>query len=593
MRAGVGCRVVRILPGIATTSVLTGMLRLLLLTFAFVTLAHAQLSPEITVHPVGQHAAPGGSVTFSVSASGSEPLSYAWFRGLERTPFASGPQVTLNNLRESDRTVYYARVSNAGGSADSRAAQLEVVAPGATAPAFVGYSASTFGMREPASSPEFNSYEFPAGGGIELRMGFSGALPMTFQWRRDGVPLPGQTNSQLFLENMQVADSGVYTLTATNSRGSATSPGFRAIVRPNPQAPFIVDPPITRQATLGAPANLRVRAVGTGPITYQWERSGQDIAGATNATLVLPATRFADTGFYRVRVSNPFGVTEAGPASIALSNPPRLTNLAVRSRAGTGTQALLVGFTLGGEVFGSAPFLLVRGVGPALAPFGVSDALADPRLDVISTLRGVMQSNDNWGGSSTISSAAAAVGAFPFLDPASRDAAVLTSFSDGGYTVQIQGAGGATGVALAEIYDTTETARATTFQPRLINLSARTHVGTGGDILIAGFAVAGSGPKTLLIRGIGPGLTQFGLTGVLADPKLALFSGTTLLEENDNWSGSASLAAAATGVGAFSIPAESRDAVLLVTVPPGSYSAQVSGVGNTTGVALVEVYEVR
>ena len=116
-------------------------------------------------------------------------------------------------------------------------------------------------------------------------------------------------------------------------------------------------------------------------------------------------------------------------------------------------------------------------------------------------------------------------------------------------------------------------------------------------MLIAGFVVQGTAPKQLLIRGVGPALAQFGVTGALSDPQLALFqqgvAGT--LQQNDNWSSAANatqIAAAASAVGAFALPPNSKDAALLVTLPPGAYSAQVSGVGNAAGVALVEIYEI-
>ncbi len=126
--------------------------------------------------------------------------------------------------------------------------------------------------------------------------------------------------------------------------------------------------------------------------------------------------------------------------------------------------------------------------------------------------------------------------------------------------------------------------------PRLINLSTRAQVGTGGDILITGFNITGTGNKTVLIRATGPALTPFGVTGVLADPKLELYSGTTLLQSNDNWL--AADAATFSSVGAFALTGGSKDAALVATLAPGGYTAQVSGIGAGTGVALVEVYEV-
>jgi hypothetical protein len=155
--------------------------------------------------------------------------------------------------------------------------------------------------------------------------------------------------------------------------------------------------------------------------------------------------------------------------------------------------------------------------------------------------------------------------------------------------VQVAGAGGATGVALMEAYDAGGGTGA-----RLANLSARSAVGTGAGILIAGFVV-NDNARTILVRGVGPGLAPFGVTGMLADPELRIFRETQLVAENNDWGASpnsASLSATAQAVGAFALPSGSRDAVLLVTLPPGAYTAQVSGANGATGVALVEVYEV-
>ncbi len=129
----------------------------------------------------------------------------------------------------------------------------------------------------------------------------------------------------------------------------------------------------------------------------------------------------------------------------------------------------------------------------------------------------------------------------------------------------------------------------------LRNLSSRGQVGTGTNVLVAGFVVGGTTPKQVLIRAIGPSLTQFGLTGALADPQLQLFGGTggsTLVASNDNWGGAAALATASYSVGAFPLSSTSNDAVVLATLAPGNYTAQVSGANNSTGTALVELYDV-
>jgi len=105
--------------------------------------------------------------------------------------------------------------------------------------------------------------------------------------------------------------------------------------------------------------------------------------------------------------------------------------------------------------------------------------------------------------------------------------------------------------------------------------------------------LGGSTPTKVLVRAIGPTLGAFGVPGTVVDPQLALFnSSSAKIGENNDWGGTAELTAAFASVGAFALPASSKDAALLVTLPPGLYSIQASGVSNTTGVALVEVYEV-
>jgi hypothetical protein len=131
--------------------------------------------------------------------------------------------------------------------------------------------------------------------------------------------------------------------------------------------------------------------------------------------------------------------------------------------------------------------------------------------------------------------------------------------------------------------------------PRLINISTRAQVGIGGNIFISGFVVGGSGMETLLIRADGPALSGFGIAGVLAQPSMSLVDSTgKVIGFNTGWSTSqspAQIAAAASAVGAFALASGSADCALIASVPPGAYSVEVSGVNNTVGVALTEVYE--
>lgn len=337
--------------------------------------------------------------------------------------------------------------------------------------------------------------------------------------------------------------------------------------------------PRSSSVSLGGTVTFSVTTDGTDLPIYQWSFNGQPISGATGPALTLTNVQVAQAGSYTLSITNSSGTLISEAAQLTVNaNDARLVNLSIRSQAGTGAQTLIVGFNLSA---GATKTLLIRGIGPTLTGFGVGGALPDPQLQLFSGST-VLAQNDNWGGGAAITSAAANVGAFA-LAPASRDAALLQSLGAGGYSAQI---GGGTGVALVEVYDAGSSGGA-----RLTNLSARTQVGTGGDILIAGFVIGGTTSKTLLVRAIGPTLGTFGVTGALVDPRLDLYTGSTLVQSNDNWGGASALTSAFGSVGAFALSPTSRDSALLVTLQPGSYTAQVSGVGNTTGVALVEVYE--
>ncbi len=269
----------------------------------------------------------------------------------------------------------------------------------------------------------------------------------------------------------------------------------------------------------------------------------------------------------------------------------RLANLSVRTVAGSGDATLIAGFALGGAESATVPKpLLVRAVGPTLAAFGVGNTLADPALTLAPLGRAALATNDDWGGTAALKNAFASVGAFAFANDSSRDAALLANPAPGTYTATVSGGNGA---ALVEVYDLGPGRT-----PRLVNLSARTVAGSGAEALIAGFVVDGTLPKRLLLRAAGPTLAAFGVGNTLADPQLVLrpLNSDTILAANDDWGGSAALKAAFAAVGAFAFANDtSRDAALLLELPPGAYTVTVSGSPRQSnapaGVALVEVYE--
>lgn len=359
-------------------------------------------------------------------------------------------------------------------------------------------------------------------------------------------------------------------------------------------SPLITAQPQSVIVTARSTAVLNV-ATSSNQTTYQWRKDGANISGATGARLVLRNVLPSDTGEYSVSVANNAGSVTSASATVSLSSsalPARITNLSVRTTASR-VMPLVVGFVAGGlDTTGTKP-LLVRAVGPSLAQFGLPGTMPDPQLQLFSDST-VILSNNGWGGNAQVATVSANVGAFSLASAASRDAALyLPSLAPGAYTAQI--AGGFSLVpemVLAEIYDATPSSTLGPETARLLNVSARSMAGTGGNLLIAGFTIDGPVARTVLIRGVGPGLSKFGVSGALFDPHLALYRDATKLLENDDWDNSGDLSATFDAVGAFKISPGSDDSALLVTLPPGSYTAQVKGVSDKTGIALVEVYEV-
>ena len=274
------------------------------------------------------------------------------------------------------------------------------------------------------------------------------------------------------------------------------------------------------------------------------------------------------------------GVGNAATATAAVGSTgtARLTNIATRVALGGTAGTPISGFTLGGT---GTKAMLARAVGPTLTVFGLTGVLADPRLSVMSGSTTV-GSNDNWLAADA--GAMAAAGAFA-LPAGSKDAALVATLAPGGYTSPVTATDGGSGVALLEVYDA-----ASSTALNVLNASTRAYVGTGAAVLIPGFTVSGTGSLRLLIRAVGPTLSGFGVADVLADPTITLYIGSTALATNDNWA--AADAAMMTTVGAFALPAGSKDAAIVATLPAGAYTAVVSGVGNTTGTALVELYVV-
>jgi cyclophilin family peptidyl-prolyl cis-trans isomerase len=407
-----------------------------------------------------------------------------------------------------------------------------------------------------------------------------------------GVVAAALTGSVLAL-TPGAAGTATITVRATDVSGASVDTSFNVTVAAVPPT-FATQP---SSYTIAAGDSVVFRAMATNATSYQWQRNGADIDGATTTMLVIRNVGANDAGNYTLIARNASGAATSSAATLTVNSTVsaadrgRLVNLSIRSNSGIGGDVLTVGFALGGAS-GNAP-LLLRAAGPSLARFNVSSYLADPVATLFSGSTAIA-ANDNWGGNSQVTALAHQVAAFDYLSANSLDAAMVVSPAAGTYSMQITGNGGGTGMSLGEVYEGTPHDQITAATPRLVNISARTQVGTGDNVLVAGFVIGGSTAKTLLVRAVGPALAQFNVPGVLADPKLQILSngGATILGENDDWGGDPQINAAASSVAAFRLTdGASKDAALLITLPPGTYTAQESGVGGTTGIGLVEVYE--
>lgn len=284
--------------------------------------------------------------------------------------------------------------------------------------------------------------------------------------------------------------------------------------------------------------------------------------------------------------------------------PGRLVNLSTRGNVAFLGDSLTVGFNISGAAQAT---LLIRGVGPGLGRFGVTSALSAPRLEVNRAGNATaIASNEGWdkpGNPATpaqITSAAASVGAFALTNGAA-DSALLLQLNPGAYTATIRGLGGAVGEVLAEIYDVSRNGT------RLTNLSTLSRINDDGDLLIPGIVIAGNNPRSLVLRAVSQGLQTFGFgaADVLGDPRLVVYSGQTVVTNNNNWAqaGTTTLTAAFPAVGAFPLT-NAADSALLEPLAPGNYTlqagatplnAQQAAAANAPsqiGAVLVEVYEI-
>ena len=314
-----------------------------------------------------------------------------------------------------------------------------------------------------------------------------------------------------------------------------------------------------------------------------------------------PSFPSATSGTYSVTLTLDFGPTGVGgsaipgtldlniqqidlqlePSAATLETPSQPLNISTRADVGTDDNVLIGGFI----VAGTGPKLVVlRALGPSLGV--VTGLLADPFLELHDSTGALVAVNDNWRDNSPTDQMTLVDN--NLAPPDDLESALVRTLDPGAYTVIVRGVNNTTGIALAEAYDLDGNATASKFA----NISTRGDVGTGDAVMIGGFIVGGGGGGfvTVVLRGIGPSLASAGVAKALADPTIELHNENgDLIDSNDNWMDDPNMQSV---IDNDLAPTDPNESALYEILPQGAYTAILSGVGGTTGVGLVEAYDV-
>jgi hypothetical protein len=528
--------------------------------------------PNIATQPVG------GTViyattpyTLSVSAVALLPMTYQWY--LNGNIIAGATGTTLSVTAPGSYTVV---VTDTAGTVTSNAAVVNVTTAGGVAVT----TSPTITVQPVSGSAVYT------GGPVSLGLSVTALAltPLTYQWSLNGVAISGAVGA-----TYTATVPGSYSVAVSTATASITSQTATfTVTTPSGTAvgtsPTITTQPIGGTIVYGSTsgtATLSVSALALQPLSYQWYLNGVAIAGATSASYAA-----SQAGSYSVTVTTAAGSVTSTAAQVIAG--VRVVNLSSRVVVGPSSSAT-AGFVLSSPT-GAAKQLLIRAVGPGLTTFGVSGVLAHPVLNVYSASGALVASNGGWANSPAVIAANAATGAFP-LAANSADAATIVTLAPAPYSIQVSSGDGTSGAALVEVYELASDGT------QLVNISTLATAGSGNNTLIAGFVVTGTQSAQVLIRAAGPGLAAYGVTGALAQPTLTVTGGggTLLLGTNTGWSSgsvatTAALTTAMTATGAFPFAVGSADSAVLVTLPPGAYTAQVTGPNGLTGRSLAEVY---
>lgn len=257
--------------------------------------------------------------------------------------------------------------------------------------------------------------------------------------------------------------------------------------------------------------------------------------------------------------------------------PAKAANLSTRIEVGIDQNVSIIGFIVTGDV---SKKVVLRGLGPSLAQKGVTGYLVDPTLALYDANDNPIANNDNWQDTQAVEIAATGI---PPQNP--NESAIVANLAPGKYTAVLAGKNGGTGVGLVEVYDDDNNSST------LANLSTRGFVGTGEKVMIGGFIINRGDNPLIIIRAIGPSLSNSGVANPLADPLVELHDANgALLRQNDNWKDNIAESQATRSTTLQ--PTDDKESAITAFLPSGNYTAVVRGVNDSTGVALVEAYRI-